>query len=357
MLLPGKTYDLKIRSHRSGSPSLGPGTWGSVGSTKQCQTGASAPLTEPIVPTLAGNNFVIEVMRESEYTNDVDYLMNHASGDMLGDATLVTAMPDSPWASFDRATFTLYCVEVLHVSVSNTDTNDDDRFADYVSCNMGRDHSRPTCECDFWIDRSLGGTSTSMCDRGCSQMNHRPPSCNCHCSSESSANSAKYTGMMPVRFHSGERLGSWYSHPQDTECAEDENLGQLRGDGSQCTWKRRGEARVVTGEQVRRNGFRSSGSLWRTSASSAKSNKEAFQRTFDQQSLKPWSCTNSPSPTPPGPTPTPTPVPTPTPSPTPSPTPQQCHAISPVVDDDWCIQNCAAGFCPADLCECPKLLV
>jgi len=67
----------------------------------------------------------------------------------------------------------------------------------------------------------------------------------------------------------------------------------------------------------------------------------------------------SPTPTPPTPTPPtpptptpPTPSPVPTPSPTPSPTPGSCHAISPLATDDWCTTNCAAGFCPADLCKC-----
>merc|ERR1712000_631579 len=52
------------------------------------------------------------------------------------------------------------------------------------------------------------------------------------------------------------------------------------------------------------------------------------------------------------PSPTPTPTPTPTPAPTPSPTPTGCHSISAVATDDWCVANCAAGFCPSDLCEC-----
>merc|ERR1711924_126977 len=30
----------------------------------------------------------------------------------------------------------------------------------------------------------------------------------------------------------------------------------------------------------------------------------------------------------------------------------QCHALSPVVTDDWCTTNCHAGNCPADLCLC-----
>merc|ERR1711976_856378 len=58
--------------------------------------------------------------------------------------------------------------------------------------------------------------------------------------------------------------------------------------------------------------------------------------------------TPSPVPTPsPAPTPAPVPSPEPTPAPVPPPTPSgQCHAISQIVDDDWCVSNCAAGFCP-----------
>jgi len=74
----------------------------------------------------------------------------------------------------------------------------------------------------------------------------------------------------------------------------------------------------------------------------------------------------TPPPTPHGPTPppsprpspAPTPVPTPVPTPSPEPTPSgQCHAISAVVTDDWCQNNCAAGFCPTDLCKCDGFLV
>jgi len=56
------------------------------------------------------------------------------------------------------------------------------------------------------------------------------------------------------------------------------------------------------------------------------------------------------------PAPTPTPTPSPTPTPAPSPTPGQCHAISAVVTDDWCVSNCAAGFCPTDLCKCDMVV-
>merc|ERR1711862_256286 len=44
--------------------------------------------------------------------------------------------------------------------------------------------------------------------------------------------------------------------------------------------------------------------------------------------------------------PGPTPLPSPSPAPVPTPSPSACHAISAVVSDDWCKDNCAQGFCP-----------
>jgi len=58
-------------------------------------------------------------------------------------------------------------------------------------------------------------------------------------------------------------------------------------------------------------------------------------------------------PSPPAP-PIPVPSPSPSPSPSPVPSPSGCHAISSVVTDDWCRANCAAGFCPSDLCSCDE---
>lgn len=55
--------------------------------------------------------------------------------------------------------------------------------------------------------------------------------------------------------------------------------------------------------------------------------------------------------------PSPTPTPSPTPVPSPSPTPGHCHAISSTATDDWCVANCAAGFCPSDLCSCDSVMV
>merc|ERR1712113_1001426 len=58
-----------------------------------------------------------------------------------------------------------------------------------------------------------------------------------------------------------------------------------------------------------------------------------------------------------GPSPSPTPTPSPSPSPSPSPHPSGCHAISAQATDEWCRDNCAAGFCPSDMCRCGSVVV
>lgn len=70
-------------------------------------------------------------------------------------------------------------------------------------------------------------------------------------------------------------------------------------------------------------------------------------------------CVRISGPTPPSPPPVPSPMPVPTPAPTPGPMPSptpagSCHAISPVVSDDWCTSNCHASppNCPEGFCSC-----
>merc|ERR1712187_563955 len=58
-----------------------------------------------------------------------------------------------------------------------------------------------------------------------------------------------------------------------------------------------------------------------------------------------------------GPSPSPSPTPSPSPSPSPSPHPSGCHAISAQATDEWCRDNCAAGFCPSDMCRCGSVVV
>lgn len=75
---------------------------------------------------------------------------------------------------------------------------------------------------------------------------------------------------------------------------------------------------------------------------------ETFVSCFDFTTGQGPSPTPGPAPKPPAPMPAPTPPP---PPPTPS---GPCHAISALVDDSWCNDNCAAGNCPSNLCACDK---
>merc|ERR1712137_878941 len=148
------------------------------------------------------------------------------------------------------------------------------------------DKSSPECMCDAAIDRHIAGQSKSMCHN----QNGGPCSlgdvfgelgrCVCDCSVQSTADSAKYIGMQTVRFSNRDVLGYWYSHPINTECREDESVGQFRSDGTQCTWKRRKEARVIYGQQVQNNGFRASSTELNLTLHEAEWNTAVFRRTF-----------------------------------------------------------------------------
>merc|ERR1712087_220800 len=123
----------------------------------------------------------------------------------------------------------------------------------------------------------MGGSACDVSSRGGME------DCHCACTDASSAASAKYTGMMPVYYRSPLKLGYWYSHPQGTECNEDEFVGQLRADGTQCTWRRHGEARVLRGADVLDNGWnasKASGSQHTVDAAQAQQNAQVFRSVF-----------------------------------------------------------------------------
>lgn len=266
-LLPGTTYWFRVRAHATGSPSLGPGSWGPTGTSLACttpETFAASPARSPV--KAAGETFELEVLRESEYTYDVDYLMNHNSGSVLGDAAFLTFTGRDPKkpnffnVTFSNATLTLFCVDVLKVRVPDTTTTGgDDAYADYASCNDNNNPYAPLCECDNWIDRVIAEQDPN---KDCHTESGQPCSaeswhqnCTCACTEKSLQQSATFVGMMPVRLHSPIQLGSWYSHPAATECREEEQVGAHRADGSRCTWKRRPMARVVRGWQVLHHGW------------------------------------------------------------------------------------------------------
>eukprot|EP00746_Dinoflagellata_sp_MGD_P018495 gnl/MRDRNA2_/MRDRNA2_14288_c0_seq1.p1 gnl/MRDRNA2_/MRDRNA2_14288_c0~~gnl/MRDRNA2_/MRDRNA2_14288_c0_seq1.p1 ORF type:complete len:309 (-),score=33.87 gnl/MRDRNA2_/MRDRNA2_14288_c0_seq1:88-915(-) len=248
----------------------------------------------------------IEVLRESEFTNDVDYLMNHNSGDIDGDAGFLTMTSKSPDGksflnvSFVNATFTLYCVELMKAKLPSSKTPEGNHaFADYLSCNDNGDAKNPQCTCDNVIDRSVANQlptpdclmpNGTQCTASSMKSLH---DCHCRCTDLSTELSAKYTGMMPVKLGQPQSIGVWYSHPQATECAQNEAIGQLKQDGSTiCTWKRHPLARTVKGFQVLKNGwsFPTSRSPTRADPAQVKHNGDVIRQTINSAPLQPRQC-------------------------------------------------------------------
>mmetsp|Transcript_76614 Transcript_76614/g.135172 ORF Transcript_76614/g.135172 Transcript_76614/m.135172 type:complete len:389 (+) Transcript_76614:100-1266(+) len=307
-LMPGTTYWLNMRAHKSGMPSLGPGTWGALGPSVECSTGAAHLSSKAHADTHANaeseSSFFLEVLRESEFTSDVDYLMNHDSGDVLGDVTILTATSSSaPWLSgdnFTNSTLTLYCVEVLKVEVPDTVTTEgDDKFADYLSCNNNGNATDPQCECDNIIDRYLSPTTpiSPYCKMQSGEECQLPAamdSCKCTCTASSLSHSKTYVGMMPVYFRQAQPLGRWFSHPKETECTEFEKVGATRADGSQCTWKRRADMRVFRGWEIEANGWNKTednrSKDMHVDVAQVHQNLGVFRQTMANSAFRPWAC-------------------------------------------------------------------
>ncbi|CAE8586352.1 unnamed protein product, partial [Polarella glacialis] len=208
--------------------------------------------------------------------------------------------------NFTQATFTMFCVEVLLVKIPNTiTTGGDDRFADYQSCNqhVHDNPSAPECDCDNWMDRKVAGQDPDpychLQDGGlCSleSFKHNESTCTCTCSKESLEWSARHTGMMPVFFGGSVRHGNWYSHPKAGECAEHESVGKVREDGSQCTRKRRADARTFRGVDLVQAGWNSSSPGDRNGSadpSQFHQNAEIVRKVVASRPLQPWSCGSS----------------------------------------------------------------
>jgi len=304
-----QTVFIKVRAHLAGMPSLGPGTWLEPGKEVPCQTGAMPKPRRDEHPT--AETFMLEVMRESEYCAEVDYLMNHDSGNVEGDVGFITVTasmgrkPSFLNTTFNTSVFTLYCVEVLKTKVPDTvTTGGDDRFADYLSCNDNGNATDPLCGCDNAIDRYLSDPHSKQlvaCKNittgaPCSfSHGHDFEGCKCTCSSESSDASAKYIGMMPVWLNAPEQIGVWYSHPKSTECSELESVGQMRADGTTCTWKRRSEARVLRGHDALKAGWNVSSSGFRVDTAQIRQNTAVIRQVYNRDAFQKWTCETKPS--------------------------------------------------------------
>ena len=206
-----------------------------------------------------------QVYRVSEYTRQVDFLDNHNSGSLMGEALFLSNDNDEDFYAVSSPV-TRYCIE--HDEPSTTPLGG---WAEYTSCNgpeaAPRNHpADPLCICFVYADRLIALQNASVVEAHCDAPvwagdgSHSDPPSNCSRGGEWSKwvvppGADRFIGRAPVwrpYFYwqlptsavpsAAERAGWWYSTPKATSCADGAKLGE--GD---CTWKRLPEARVVYG--------------------------------------------------------------------------------------------------------------
>ena len=179
-LLPSTTYYLSARCHSSNisqtctSQALGAGSWSRYGEKVACTTGAAASSLLASSSTKS-SAMVFETYRISERTVEVDYMAAHDSGDLLGDAGLITGIaqyeamygPGSlsgSWLGIELEAVAIQrgCIEALPPDLpGNVTTGGDPGFADYLSCNAVPCGPYPGCGCTAAIDRLWGNLDVS----------------------------------------------------------------------------------------------------------------------------------------------------------------------------------------------------
>eukprot|EP00656_Telonema_subtile_P038983 TRINITY_DN44131_c0_g1_i1.p1 TRINITY_DN44131_c0_g1~~TRINITY_DN44131_c0_g1_i1.p1 ORF type:complete len:381 (-),score=63.35 TRINITY_DN44131_c0_g1_i1:198-1340(-) len=257
------SYWVRMRAHQADAPSLA-GNWSIAGDVLACEV-LSKPIQKARTNRSHDGSFRLPVVRQSEYTYEIDYLANHDSADMLGVATFGTSTAAAAAnasflnTSLANETFTQYCVETLPAQLSfDTRNKNGSFFADYLSCNWEYPLTpwNPQCVCEIWDDRVIAGQDPplSVCHRNghpeqhCTLADTVDRSCTCMCSQAGANASSRFTGTQPCFAYGPEQLGTWYSHPAGSECAEGEAMGS-------CTWRRGAEMRVIRGSQLLANGF------------------------------------------------------------------------------------------------------
>ena len=307
---------MSLRAHAASAVSLATG-WTNLSGSFACTTPTGLPAEQPGAPRRrrredAGglpSRFTLMV-RESEYTDEVDFLDNHNAADTNGLAAFVTNTVHGPLnrtgpAAFAPVPITQYCVE--HLLPGSLDDNGG--FADYASCNApeagcypvpGWEQrcplALPTCGCWNFADRIIGHQTAAQmapqcgeCQRGpggegpplCSnppsfgphgQLDGRFPQCNCTAAPGVNATllnatspTANYVGRAPVFLPYGPGVGPWMppeAYPPSKRCGNNFSLLKKRScaegvplgtDG--CTWRRLSVARVVYGAELTAAGW------------------------------------------------------------------------------------------------------
>lgn len=245
----GVRYGIMLKGHRRGSRFYTPWTYDRValnGNMSCTYTSERRTVSTSRSVNIDQDMFRLTVVRESEYTDSIDYLANHDSGDMLGDAAFlsVTAASEpnasivnvsfmnstvrarqlkrtssdrcrhahhqSPVRDAPKRQFTMYCVEMVPARLNfSTRNGNASFFADYVSCNYEHiQPETPSCVCQCWADRMIAGEIEGSDE--CRRRSNASATCSwddmydcvCPCSEEGTRASETFVGWFVPFFNS-----------------------------------------------------------------------------------------------------------------------------------------------------------
>ena len=208
-------YWFRWRSHDSAAPSTVAG-WRNFSAPFSCTTGgtaAEALLQQPRAPsapeppvagTRGGSRFMW-IYRVSEYNDNVDFLPNHDSADLRGQAAFLTNTNSDMFFSFNTSSISRYCVEYAPSDDGGSG------FAPYVSCNgpegrpFGNIPESPICMCDVHYDRMIAHEKASTLAQACpSPYNYSSGTGGCVCGTgwpngnRTTVASARFIGHDPL---------------------------------------------------------------------------------------------------------------------------------------------------------------
>jgi len=278
-LASGVDYRFGVRTHRFGcAEDAGNGTWSEVemleGTCHTLDLGAEVESTVEPRGQGAATRW-LEVFRMAEAGRTIpDFLDNHDSGDMGGDAAISSLiLGEASGGLFGGGIITRYCIEIQNVTIAGTTTTSfagtprDSAFADYRSTNPPWMLEQEPFYSPKWFEAAEWTSGTeyaSWCDllpdrywghlsRASILAAHCEPNMTsldawlCDCSEQSTTASRRYTGMTSIGLpvysfpsvpgvYPGSLptpVGHWYSHPVGGRCP----LGARVGEGG-CTWQR-----------------------------------------------------------------------------------------------------------------------
>jgi hypothetical protein len=254
-VLPGHTYYIKKRSHKKGY-TLDDG-WTGFSSPIKCTAPKAEEITveeaveQHLKLSVSASGFPLQVVRESRKPTP-DYLQEHNAANLFAEAQFLERHAHKPISQLQ-----IFCVDVMHATISGQTTSKHKNFANYASC------------------QKLGSASykcAKINDADCAWLKLNSSECKAARTAKSWENSQKYVGLGEEKT----KPALVYSFPAMAECVGSEAIGDKKKDGTVCSWKIQEHFRLARGNKGMTG--------------------DEIQHAIDSAPLKKWECGNNPPP-------------------------------------------------------------